>query len=49
MRAVADTGEEEVVGAILSISAAAVPQRLPNEEMTDTSLRQPRTGCRPLG
>jgi len=37
MRAVADTGEEEVVAAILSISAAAVPQRPRNEELTDTS------------
>jgi hypothetical protein len=37
MRAVADTEEEEVVEAILSISAAAVPQRLPNDELTDTS------------
>jgi len=37
MRAVADTGGEVVVEAILSISAAAVPQRPPNEELTDTS------------
>ena len=30
MRAMADTGGVEVVGAILSISAAAVPQRRRN-------------------
>jgi hypothetical protein len=38
MRAVADTGEEGVVEAILSISAAAVPQRRLNEALTDASL-----------
>lgn len=36
MRAVADTGEGVVVEAILSISAAAVPQRRRNR--ADTSL-----------
>jgi len=32
MRAVADTREEEAAAAILSMSAAAVPQHLPNKE-----------------
>jgi hypothetical protein len=50
MSTVADTGEGEVVEAILSISAAAVPQHLRNRGTQLIRLRQQlRTSCRPTG